>query len=175
MPKIIPNLKETLIETAKFLLQNKGYGNFTIHQVAKECNIAMGTMYNYFPSKQVLIANVVLIDWNKTLKYMSRYSLESSTLLEGIQIIYVELGKFIKNYEILFFSTSDDVINNFSYFAQHKLLVEQISKVIKELEIKHNSHQNDILTNFIAENIITYCTKRYDFILLVPIFSKIIS
>ena len=55
MPKIIDNLREALIKEAKYQVNKYGYAGMTIRSVAKECGIGIGTIYNYFKSKEDLI------------------------------------------------------------------------------------------------------------------------
>ena len=65
MPKIIRDLKSRLIEEAKKQIELAGYGALTIRSVAKACGVGVGTVYNYFPSKDTLIATYMLEDWNR--------------------------------------------------------------------------------------------------------------
>ena len=62
MPKIIENIKEQIIEEAKRQLFENGYAKTTIRSVAKACGIGVGTIYNYFPSKEMLISAFMLDD-----------------------------------------------------------------------------------------------------------------
>lgn len=55
MPKIIENLESRLIEEAKKQIEESGYEAVTIRSVARACGVGVGTVYNYFPSKEVLI------------------------------------------------------------------------------------------------------------------------
>ena len=59
MPKILESVREQLLETARAQIERNGYANTTIRSVAAECGIAVGTVYNYFPSKDMLIATYV--------------------------------------------------------------------------------------------------------------------
>jgi AcrR family transcriptional regulator len=63
MPKIIDNLKEKILIEAKRQVFSCGYSETTIRSVAAECGIAAGTIYNYYPSKDYLIAAFILEDW----------------------------------------------------------------------------------------------------------------
>ena len=60
MPKIIENLKERLLTEAKVQIDRDGYESVTIRSIAKGCGVGVGTVYNYFPSKEALIANLLL-------------------------------------------------------------------------------------------------------------------
>ena len=67
MPKIIENLETRLMEEAQRQIESVGYTATTIRSVAKSCGVGVGTVYNYFPSKDALIAAFMLEDWNKCL------------------------------------------------------------------------------------------------------------
>ena len=59
MPKIIENLREQLLEETKKQILDRGYANTTIRSVAKACGVGVGTVYNYFESKEMLVASFV--------------------------------------------------------------------------------------------------------------------
>lgn len=65
MPKGFDNLKETIIQESRKLLSNKGYKDLNIREIAKNCDIASGTFYNYFSSKDDLILEIVREDWRQ--------------------------------------------------------------------------------------------------------------
>ena len=60
MPKIIDNVRERAIAEARRLMLEESYENLTIRRVAAGLGVAVGTLYNYFPSKDFLIAGVML-------------------------------------------------------------------------------------------------------------------
>ena len=64
MPKIIPNIREQLLNEAKKQIAEQGYSKTTIRSVANACNLGVGTVYNYFESKDMLIASFMAEDWN---------------------------------------------------------------------------------------------------------------
>lgn len=63
MPKIIENIREKLLEEAKIQVQKQGYSAMTIRSVASACGVGTGTVYNYFSSKDMLVASFLLEDW----------------------------------------------------------------------------------------------------------------
>ena len=62
MPKIIENVRHQLLTEAKRQISERGYKSTTIRSVAAECGVAVGTVYNYFKSKDILIASFILED-----------------------------------------------------------------------------------------------------------------
>ena len=65
MPKIIDKVRERAVAEARSVLLRDGYNALTIRQIAGKLNIAPGTFYNYFPSKEYLAACVMLEDWQQ--------------------------------------------------------------------------------------------------------------
>ena len=57
MPKIIENVREQLLAEAKKQVFEHGYADTTIRSVARACGLGVGTVYNYFSSKEMLIAD----------------------------------------------------------------------------------------------------------------------
>ena len=57
MPKIIDGLQMQILKEAKPQAFKNGYSKMTIRSVAKACDIAVGTIYNYYPSKEFLMAS----------------------------------------------------------------------------------------------------------------------
>ncbi|MCW6071193.1 TetR/AcrR family transcriptional regulator [Clostridium botulinum] len=46
----------------------KNYEELNIRDVCKNCNIAIGTFYNYFSSKDHLVREIFVSDWEKSIK-----------------------------------------------------------------------------------------------------------
>jgi len=68
MPKIIPNLKENIMSVGRDILIQQGYSGFSVRDIADGCQIAMGTLYNYFSGKDDLITEIMEEDWAKILE-----------------------------------------------------------------------------------------------------------
>ena len=56
MPKIVDaeQYRQELLSKCFDLFAQKGYANVTTRQIAKELGVSTGTVYHYFPNKQVL-------------------------------------------------------------------------------------------------------------------------
>ena len=63
MPKVIEELREKILAKTKEVLLQDGYNALTIRGVSAACGIAAGTVYNYFSSKDMMVAAVMLEDW----------------------------------------------------------------------------------------------------------------
>lgn len=59
MPKLIPDAKIKILSTARKQLFEKGYTGLILREVADQCAMAVGTIYNYFSSKDMLVAAIM--------------------------------------------------------------------------------------------------------------------
>lgn len=66
MPKIIHNIEEEIFTSAEHLFYLHDYEDVSMKMIAKEANIAVGTLYNYYRDKASLYAVVVHKSWANT-------------------------------------------------------------------------------------------------------------
>ncbi|MBK2403002.1 MULTISPECIES: TetR/AcrR family transcriptional regulator [unclassified Erysipelothrix] len=66
MPKIIHNIEEEIFASAEHLFYLHDYEDVSMKMIAKETNIAVGTLYNYYRDKASLYAAVVHKSWADT-------------------------------------------------------------------------------------------------------------
>ena len=131
MPKILENVRERILAEAQRQITENGYGKTTIRSVAGACGLGVGTVYNYFKYKDMLIASFMLEDWQEALGEMKAYPSEDpKTVLYGI---YTALRRFSRKHQALF--TDADAAKVFaSVFSQrHGQLRTQIADVIRPL------------------------------------------
>lgn len=55
--------RNEIIAVAYTHAQKEGLSSLSIRSVAKECNVAVGTIYNYFPDKASLVTEVISVFW----------------------------------------------------------------------------------------------------------------
>ena len=83
MPKIIENVREQLLCEAKRQIEKNGYAKTTVRSVALSCGIGVGTVYNYFKSKDMLIASFMAEDWLSCLEKMKHLRHRAKGRAEG--------------------------------------------------------------------------------------------
>lgn len=169
MPKKIENAKALLLQEAKKLLEREGYEKLTMRSVARVCGLGVGTAYNYFSSKDELIASFMLEDWQVCLAEMKACNEEG---VARLQFIYVRLQQFLTVHQSLF---SDSKAKT-SYIAAsgdwHKQLRSQLAMAVLPVCKGENA---PFLSEFIAESILRWSVEDTPFAALAPIIEKLLK
>lgn len=161
MPKIIENVREMLLVEAKRQISENGYAGTTIRSVATACGLGVGTVYNYFKSKDMLIASFMLEDWQECIREMKQENAsDKSSLLRGI---YVSLNGFAHTHASLF-RDSDAAKTFATVFAErHKLLRDQLADIIMPICEKTTHADKRFLAEFISESLLTWTMSGKSF------------
>ena len=164
MPKIIENLRERLLEEAKRQVLEQGYSAMTIRSVASACGVGVGTVYNYFASKDMLIASFMLEDWMECKKRIDKGCDENSTPESALRCIYDGLNDFVGKYEVLF--RDENAGTSFAASSskqRHILLRSQIAKPLVALCQKQEKADPVFLAEFVAEAMLTWSMSERSF------------
>ena len=161
MPKIIENVRELLLETAKEQIRLQGYSKTTIRSVASACGLGVGTVYNYFKSKDMLIATFMLEDWRECLKEMkSHSSTEVEVVLKGI---YLSLQSFMQKHQALFSDIDAAKVFATVFNERHKQLREQLAEIILPICDNSRAENKGFLADFIADALLTWTVEGKPF------------
>ena len=79
MPKIIENLENRLLAETEKQIREVGYSTMTVRSVAKACGVGVGTVYNYFASKDALVAGFMLEDWQRCIGAIEAAGMEAGS------------------------------------------------------------------------------------------------
>lgn len=154
MPKQIVDVKNKLFHTAKHILQTEGYAALSMRKVAKECSIAVGTVYNYVKSKDDLVALVIMEDWTRALAGMGRASEESADVADGMCGIYRALTAFIEEYQDIWAQYSQTGGSSNAIASHHLMLRGQIAAQIQRLLEQCGQTQLSALAPLLAETVL---------------------
>ena len=170
MPKIIENAREVILAEAKRQIAERGYTATTIRSVAAGCDIAVGTVYNYFDSKDMLIASFMLDDWLLSLDLIR--NAPTSDPREYLLVVYSTLLKFSGKYSALFSDKEAAKAYNSAFGERHKQLRAQLAVLMQP--ICRGTNSSDFTCEFIAESMLTWTMAGRDFDSIYDIIKKII-
>lgn len=141
--------------------------------VASACHVAVGTVYNYFDSKVMLVAEVILEDWKAALLRMDAPA-PGETPLEGFGRIFEELMAFYEMYVPLWkeYAAGNTAPLQGSYHLQ---LVGQLAEKIAAVLAPSAPLCSPALPEFLAENLLAAAGRgRARFGELIPILERLL-
>jgi Transcriptional regulator len=165
MPKIIPNIKETVVIEARKMLIQDGYSSFNMRDIAKQCGIGVGTLYNYFPNKDELVRLIFNEDWNAVINFIRTLEMKNCPLKSKINEIYININNFLQNYLDVFmemaYSNNKNKCHRGDMMNPVYNSLEAILTFHKNIGELHTEVPLDKLSHFITTNLVTLCRDKY--------------
>ena len=155
MPKLIPEAERSILAAAKKQLFEKGYANLAIREVAGQCGIAVGTIYNYFPGKEALVAAVMAEDWRGAMAGLRESFTHSAGILEGVMAMYDAVEAFSRLYAPAW---SQYGAAPAGFGERHLILRGQLSALLLELITRHGRSEDAALCPLLAETVLACAT-----------------
>ena len=167
MPKVIEGLEQKILACSRELLINQGAEALTIRAVAKQCGVAVGTVYHYYDDKAQLMAHVMLADWQTILRETAKVLEAVQSLPEGLYTIWRGLHAFVERYQAVWAKERQPQGRIY-----HPKLIEQISGLAVQVLQKFAQEEEEQVPAFLAENLLRLAMedeqayKREEFLLL---------
>lgn len=175
MPKRIEALRQTLLARSRDLLLHDGYDKLTIRAVAAACGVAVGTVYNYFPSKDMLVASVMLEDWLAALKRMEAGAAAAPDVLAGLEAVFDAITAFAATYTGAWAQYGAHAGAVPAYRDRHEQLIGQLQKIIEPLLMRFDRLFDPALPPFLAETLLSASVRPgAQFQRLSPILARLL-
>lgn len=167
MPKIIENLPQRLAEEARRQIEESGYESMTIRSVAKGCGVGVGTVYNYYPSKEALVATFMLDDWKACVAHIQACADAAQEPEAVLRMIHEQLLQFMQQYDPIFRDESASVSYTGSTSKYHGVLRTQLAGPIRKF------CADDFTAQFIAEAMLSWTVAGKSFDEIYSIVNKL--
>lgn len=134
MARIIENPKQLILDTAENIIFEKGYSELSMRNVAKECGIAIGTIYNYFPTKKELVIDMMSNYWREFLDVLDRLIGEEEPFFTKLHKVFQKLEAFISTFKEVWlrpelYSTPDYIENG---LTQQNIYMEKLIRMLED-------------------------------------------
>ena len=169
MPKIIEDLPLRLSEEARRQVEQTGYSALTIRSVAKSCGIGVGTVYNYFPSKESLVASYMLRDWEACYTALLDRCAGAAGPEAVLRAIYEQLLQFLRGHEGLFRDEAAQGSFPAFYSLYHSRLRQGLAAPLRRF------CPDDFTAAFLAQALLHWTMEGQSFETLYPVLAKIIA
>ena len=167
MPKIIENLPEKLAEEARRQVAEAGYAAMTIRSVAKGCGVGIGTVYNYYASKDALAAAFMLTDWKNALQAIEEAAGAARTPDAALEAIHTQVSSFCRLHQGIFRDDAATAAFAGSFSRYHALLRSQLAAPIRRF------CREDFQAEFITEALLTWTVAGKSFGQIHPLLKKL--
>ena len=174
MPKIIPELRESLIRAArKSLLESESH-DISMRELAGECGTAVGTVYNYFPSKEALIAEAMMSDWLECVRRMREDARAKDRPLDAIRATVSALRRFTSGYAPVWKKHADERRSLLSLESRHNQVIAEISEAVRETLVRFGLLYDRYLPEVVAELVLLAGRTENGFERIAPVLERIL-
>lgn len=176
--------KEEILKAGRMIAQEKGLNAINMRSVAAECNIALGTLYNYYANKDELVLAVIESIW-KDIFHIKECKRDIS-FLEFVVFILSCLKDSKEKYPNFFVSHSmileskvkddakDRMNNCFTHIKGMMLSILENDKTI-DSSCFSNSFSRDDFISFVFSNILLVELNTFDEQILIEAVKRIIK
>jgi len=164
--------KEAILSAGKEIIVQSGIQGLNMRDVAHKCDISVGSVYNYFPSKSDLIVATIESIWTEIMRG-SQGCISQDDFAENIQSLFYSVQKGSQKYPSFFsvhsMSVADfdkgkgrDVMNRFFIHIKNGLLESLHNDQGVRKEVFTNQFTKSDFVDFVFSNIITLLMKEAD-------------
>lgn len=175
MPKIIENLREKLLSEARRMVSECGYSAFTVRDLSAACGVGVGTVYNYFPSKEHLIASFLAEDWRREMERIETACGDASAR-DILLSEYDLLRRFYESHRKLF--TDPAAVRVYSSLPRerHMQMRHQLVVPVERALVREGRQTASFDALFLCEALLTWAValvpKETLFLTMDPILNK---
>lgn len=168
MPKVLEDLARRLAEEARRQVQESGYAALTVRSVAKACGVGVGTVYNYYPSKESLAAAYMLRDWETTRAALLERCAAAPDARGVLYAVYAALLDFRREHAALF--RDESAKGSYPAFSAryHGTLRDALAEPLQKI------CPDAFTAVFTAEALLAWSAEGQDFETLYGVLAKII-
>lgn len=144
MSRIIENPKQLILSKAKEILYNDGLERFCMRALSKKCGIALGTIYNYYSTKEDLIIEMMTAYWKENFYVLEDIVNSDDTLYIKLNNIFNKLRIFIKTFKEIWLKP--ELYKNphciKDSLEQENIYMGKLVKIIEHILLKEEKNNN---------------------------------
>jgi AcrR family transcriptional regulator len=156
---------DTILEATTQLLKEKGVKTISTNKIVEKAGVSIGTLYQYFPSKESVLSFLLEKQFNKTaddfLSHLNELDFKNTTLKEGIETI---LKTLFTHFEIKG-PVFKELIYSVISLESLKFTLKNDERVSKAIIEKMKFYEKEIKVQDLNKSIfiILYCLKGIHF------------
>ena len=150
--------REAILKTCRKLISEKGISALNMRAVAKDCDVALGALYYYFPSKNDLLIAAIESVWEDIFRFQDIQCQEIS-FLAYIEKTFYHVQKGIQKYPNFFtiHSISFSAKNRGEAYDTMRQYLEKLKeRMLVFIWMDHSIHKDVFSTNFSEEDFVDF-------------------
>lgn len=162
--RVIENPKQLILGKAKEILYNQGYSKLSMRALSKACDIALGTIYNYYPTKKDLVIEMMIEYWQSYLSSVKKIAASNEDIYNKLNNIFNELKIFIVSFRQYWLTP--ELYDSPEYLEggikEEHIYMEKLIMIVKDILEKEQDSNNIQIklgsyetANFIIMNFVT--------------------
>ena len=163
MPKVLLGVRSQIMEAVRRQLVDGGYDALTLRSVAAECGISIGTIYNYFESKEALVSTFMTEEWVTALADVSLACIEAVSPRDAFQHLFDTLVEYYRKYGCVIQGFPAACYVLFSMRKTHEKMREQMIRLIKPVVERFSRINQPLLCEFLTDAVIVESQRGYPF------------
>lgn len=145
--------RDAILEQAMIIAKAEGIEQVNIRKLAKACNMAIGSMYNYYPDKRSLMREVSLCFWKDVLTDHDKIYRKGMKFTEFLEIYYSFVYGRLKQYDRQW--VNDFIGKPFEKEASQLLMGalkadHRVNPAIWNMELTKEGFVDHVMTNLVA-------------------------
>lgn len=163
MPKLLDRPQESILSAARRIATEEGYAAVTVRAVAKECGIAVGTIYNYYASKDAMLAASLLRDWQAALAAAGESAAAAGSAEEAVEAVFSAVRAFEERNRRIFSDERARASAAAMLQSRHAQLRGQIAALLEAPCRRFAGGEDDFLPAFLAESLLAWSMESVPF------------
>lgn len=166
--KLQNNPTELILTTAKEIIYEEGISNVSMRKIALKCNIGVGTIYNYYPTKMDIIVAVIEEFWRNCLMNFNIIYVQNVDFFKEIELFYFHVLDYQKQFQGNFLKdlTSLPATNRIRGKERESEFIVKLLGVFEDMFYKHENEFNAITFDYISKDEIIQYILDYFFVML---------
>lgn len=136
LARVIENPKQLILSCAKEILYQQGYQKLSMRALSKACGIALGTIYNYYPTKKDLVFEMMTDYWQRFLDAVTEIIAADADIYLKLNRVFSELEIFISNFRQYWLTPAlygDQAYSEGGLQQDHRFIDQLIDLIAAEL------------------------------------------
>ena len=175
MPKKIENVREKLMCEAKRQVNELGFAAVTMRSVASGAGVGIGTIYNYYPTKEALITSYILDDWNECIEKMLGVIEKEDDPIAAVRGVYEINREFYNSNQTIISDRTAKRVYGTMIAEQHEYMISSLGSILTPIVKGAVLEDKEFAANILAQTILHFMVERYPFERAEPFYRLILE